>query len=84
TDGTSELIDVLLLHRSLPAAAVIAGIDAALRVGAVSAEVVAVEARRAEARLLAHASVAADQTGGANAGRHLDRHAERREQRVVS
>jgi len=45
-DGTRELIDVLLLHRSLPDQAVIAGITAALTVGAVSADVVAVEARR--------------------------------------
>jgi len=39
------LIDVLLLHRSLPTEAVIAGITSALSVGAVSADVVAVEAR---------------------------------------
>lgn len=32
-DGTRELIDVLLLHRSMPAQAVVAGIAAALRVG---------------------------------------------------
>jgi transposase len=43
--GTRQLIDVLLLHRSLPAADVIAGIHAALTVGAVTADVVAVEAR---------------------------------------
>ena len=50
TDGdaqaTRELIDVLLLHRSMDAGDVIDGITAALRVGAVSADVVAVEARR--------------------------------------
>ncbi|MFK4299002.1 hypothetical protein ABH924_004180 [Arthrobacter sp. GAS37] len=50
TDGdaeaTRELIDVLLLHRSMDARDVIDGITAALRVGAVSADVVAVEARR--------------------------------------
>ncbi|WP_288800115.1 IS21 family transposase [uncultured Arsenicicoccus sp.] len=46
TDGTGQLIDVLLLHRSLPADAVIAGITNALSVGAVTADVVAVEARR--------------------------------------
>ncbi|MDQ2853114.1 MAG: IS21 family transposase, partial [Actinomycetota bacterium] len=45
-DGTRELLDVLLLHRSLPADAITAGISAALRVGAVTADVVAVEARR--------------------------------------
>ena len=79
-DGTSELIDVLLLHRSLPAAAVTAGIDAALRVGAVTAEVVAVEARRADAALL----TTSDMAGGANSDRYHVRHADRREQRVVS
>jgi len=47
--GTRELVDVLLLHRHLPATAVIAGIRAAMSVGSVLAEVVAVEARRAAA-----------------------------------
>ncbi len=45
--GTRELIDVLLLHRTLPERAVQAGIRAALTVGAVTADVVAVEARLA-------------------------------------
>ncbi|KJL24293.1 hypothetical protein RL72_01784 [Microbacterium azadirachtae] len=45
--GTRELIDVLLLHRTLPDYAVLAGIHAALTVGAVTADVVAVEARLA-------------------------------------
>jgi len=44
--GTQALIDVLLLHRSLPADAVIAGITSALSVGATSPDVVTVEARR--------------------------------------
>ena len=44
--GTRQLIDVLLLHRSMLAADVVAGITAALSVGAVTADVVAVEARR--------------------------------------
>lgn len=60
TDGdaaaTRELIDVLLLHRTMAAADVIAGLQAALQVGAVTADVVAVEARR-------HAS-------GSESGRH--------------
>ena len=47
TQATRELIDVLLLHRSMTAADVSAGIEAALSVGAVTADVVAVEARRA-------------------------------------
>lgn len=41
-DGTRELIDVLLLHRSMTPDDVQAGISAALEVGAVSADVVAV------------------------------------------
>lgn len=45
--GTRELIDVLLLHRHMPAEAVVAGIAAALSVGSVLADVVALEARRA-------------------------------------
>ena len=62
--GTRQLIDVLLLHRSHRAADVIAGIRAALSVGVVTAEVVAVETRR-------HAATVA---GGANNGRHLVAH----------
>src|SRR4029450_1751380 len=45
--GTRALIEVLLLHRHLEHADVIAGISAALSVGSVSADVVAVEARKA-------------------------------------
>ena len=48
--GTRQLIDVLLLHRSMPAKDVIAGVHAALTVGAVTADVVAVEARLHAAR----------------------------------
>jgi hypothetical protein len=70
TAGTRALIDVLLLHRSLRAADVVAGIRAALTVGAVSADVVAVEARL-------HA-------GGSVLGRHPVEQAPTREQRVVS
>lgn len=46
TAGTRELVDVLLLHRTMNSEQVIAGIDAALSVGAVTADVVVVEARR--------------------------------------
>lgn len=46
-DGTRALIEVLLLHRHLPPAAVIAGIRAALDVGSVSPELVALHARHA-------------------------------------
>jgi hypothetical protein len=44
--GTRALIEVLLLHRRLPAASVTAGIEAALKAGTCSPDVVAVEARR--------------------------------------
>jgi transposase len=44
--GTRALIGVLLLHRTLPAAAVHAGMAAALRLGRCEADLVAVEARR--------------------------------------
>lgn len=74
-DGTRELIDVLLLHRSMDARDVQAGIAAALGVGAVSADVVAVEARR-------HATVASG--GGSGSNRHPGAHDEVNVQRVVS
>jgi hypothetical protein len=45
-DGTRELVEVLLLHRHLPDRDVIEGLAAATAVGAVRADVVAVEARR--------------------------------------
>lgn len=44
--GTRALIRVLLLHRSLPAERVAAGMTAALSVGSVDPDVVAIEARR--------------------------------------
>ena len=45
-DGTRALIDVLLLHRTLPADAVTTGIDRALSAGSLDAAVIAIEARR--------------------------------------
>jgi transposase len=45
-DGTRALIEVLLLHRRMPAAQVTAGITAALQAGSVSPDVVAIEARK--------------------------------------
>jgi transposase len=45
-DGTRMLVEALLLHRHLPHGDVVAGLQAATRVGAASADVVAVEARR--------------------------------------
>lgn len=74
-DGTRELIDVLLLHRSMDEADIQVGIAAALRVGAVSADVVAVEARR-------HAS--SIPAGGAGSDRHRGTREEVKVQRVVS
>ena len=44
--GTRALIEVLLLHRRLRRDAVLAGIRAALAAGSVSADVVAIEARK--------------------------------------
>lgn len=44
--GTRALIEVLLLHRRMPAASVEAGITAALQAGTCSPDVVAVEGRR--------------------------------------
>lgn len=45
-DGTNALIEVLLAQRQLPAAAVIAGMTAAMSVGSVDPAVVAIEARK--------------------------------------
>jgi len=73
-DGTRELVDVLLLHRTLTAEQVDAGITAALTVGAVTADVVAVEARRATTAT----------PGGASPDRHRVTHGHACEQRVVS
>jgi hypothetical protein len=44
--GTRALVEVLLLHRSLPAEVIGAGIDACLQVGSTDPELVAIEARR--------------------------------------
>ncbi|MEU6096977.1 hypothetical protein [Streptomyces sp. NPDC047079] len=41
------LIEVLLLHRQLPADAVVAGMATALKVGSVSTDLVAIEAPKA-------------------------------------
>jgi len=50
TAGTRALIEVLLLHRHIPDLDVTAGITAALSVGSVNPDVVAVEARKAAAQ----------------------------------
>lgn len=44
--GTRALIEVLLLHRRMHAADVLAGIEAVLKVGSTAPELVAIEARR--------------------------------------
>jgi len=46
-EGTRALIEVLLLHRRLDRDAILTGIRAALAAGAVTADVVAIEARKA-------------------------------------
>jgi hypothetical protein len=46
-DGTRAPIEVLLLHRHLPHEQVVAGLATALRVGAWTADAVALEARKA-------------------------------------
>lgn len=69
--GTRELIGVLLLHRTMTTEDVTAGIRAALTVGAVTADVVAVEARLAAA-------------GGSGSDRHRVATDTAVEQRVVS
>jgi transposase len=46
--GTIELIEVLLLHRQMPAAQVITGLRAAMATGTFRADVVALEARLAQ------------------------------------
>jgi hypothetical protein len=48
--GTRALVEVLLLHRHLDRADVVAGIGAALSVGSTNVDVVALEARRAAER----------------------------------
>ena len=48
--GTRALVEVLLLHRHLDRADVVAGISAALSVGSTNVDVVALEARKASER----------------------------------
>jgi transposase len=46
-EGTRALIEVLLLHRRMPAAAVLAGMAVTLQAGSTSPDLVAIEARKA-------------------------------------
>ncbi|QDN95943.1 hypothetical protein FNV65_06135 [Streptomyces sp. S1A1-8] len=48
--GTRALIEVLLLHRRMPPDTVLLGMAAAIRAGATTADVVAIEARKAAAQ----------------------------------
>jgi Mu transposase-like protein len=56
--GTRALVEALLLHRHLPHADVVAGLRAAVSVGATTAEVVAIEARRAHEKRNAEGTLA--------------------------
>ena len=51
--GTRALIEVLLLQRRMPAADVLAGIDAVLKIGSTAPELVAIETRRLRDAVLA-------------------------------
>ena len=62
--GTHALIEVLLLHRHLAAVEVIAGITAALTVGSVNPDVVAVEARKAAQQSRIGPDIPGAKTGG--------------------
>ncbi len=55
--GTRALVAALLLHRTLPATAVVAGIEAALVLGSFDTDLVAVEARRSMLTTLTPAAV---------------------------
>ncbi len=63
--GTRSLVGVLLLHRTLPAAAVVAGIEGALALGSFDADLVAVEARRSMLTTITPAAVTLPPSAGA-------------------
>ena len=65
--GTRALVGVLLLHRTMPAAAVAAGIEAALVLTSFEADLVAVEARRSMLTQIAPIPVVLPPTAGAGA-----------------
>lgn len=66
-EGTRALIEVLLLHRHMAHADVVAGLLAAATVGAINADVVAVEARKATENTTAAASAASTSAASATA-----------------
>ncbi|HXZ72987.1 MAG TPA: IS21 family transposase, partial [Streptosporangiaceae bacterium] len=51
--GTSALVEVLLAHRTLPAAALLTALDAAVRDGCVDPQLVVINARRADGEKVA-------------------------------
>ena len=63
--GTRALVGVLLLHRTMTASAVAAGMGAALRMGSFDADLVAVEARRSMLNQLPPAIVTLPSTASA-------------------
>lgn len=65
--GTRVLVGVLLLHRTLPATAVVSGLDAALAADSFDADLVAVEARRSMLTQITPSPVALPPTAGASA-----------------
>lgn len=67
--GTRELIDVLLLHRHMAAADIVAGLTAALSIGASLADVVAVEARKHQTSQVATEPAAFVTDDGQQSGR---------------
>jgi transposase len=67
-DGTRALVEVLLLHRHLPAEHVLTGITTALSVGSVNPDVVAVEARKSAQQQ----TPAADHTGAGDSAGNSD------------
>ena len=65
--GTRALLEVLLLHRRMPAGTVIAGITTALEAGSASPELVAIEARKAAQAARDLPAPAGEDPGGADA-----------------
>ena len=63
--GTRALVGVLLLHRTMTASAVAAGMSAALRMGSFDADLVAVEARRSMLKQIPPATVTLPSTASA-------------------
>ncbi|MFI9076798.1 IS21 family transposase [Streptomyces sioyaensis] len=69
-EGTRVLIEVLLLHRQLSAAAVVAGMETVMRIGSCSTDLVAIEARKAMEDLEGAATASREQSGDGGPGEH--------------